>query len=179
MHSITREIQIDMGHRVPDHLSKCRNIHGHRYVIQATLEGPIIGEGNEHGMVMDFGFIKEDMMMAIDNPFDHGLCLWYQDQMLKSFHGWKDRDRGRMSYTLGGTPTKVYVMEKVPTAENLAELWFYLLNAQFEKRGQPYYNLLKRIRVYETPNCWADYVHHDEYDPMDDMDREMTPQGDE
>ena len=41
---LTRRIGIDMGHRVPDHGSKCRNPHGHRYEILATCEGPVINQ---------------------------------------------------------------------------------------------------------------------------------------
>ncbi|HCX34237.1 MAG TPA: 6-carboxytetrahydropterin synthase QueD, partial [Rhodocyclaceae bacterium] len=27
---ITRRLEFDAGHRIPDHLSRCRHLHGHR-----------------------------------------------------------------------------------------------------------------------------------------------------
>ena len=36
---IRRWIETDTGHRVPNHKSKCRNIHGHRYRWEVELEG--------------------------------------------------------------------------------------------------------------------------------------------
>ena len=56
-HLISREISIDAGHRVTEHTSKCRNLHGHRYTIQAWCSGPLFSEGEQGGMVLDFGFI--------------------------------------------------------------------------------------------------------------------------
>ena len=59
---ITREIGIDMAHRVTHHGSKCKNIHGHRYTIHAMVKGPLFESGEQQGMVLDFGFLKEEMM---------------------------------------------------------------------------------------------------------------------
>jgi len=76
-----REIGIDMGHRVPDHGSKCRNLHGHRYKIVATCEGKILDQdGNEeNGMVIDFGNVKKYMMDWLDSVFDHGFVVYKND----------------------------------------------------------------------------------------------------
>ena len=56
--SITKCIEWDMGHRVPNHESKCRNPHGHRYKCEIEVAGDIIVELNspEQGMITDFGF---------------------------------------------------------------------------------------------------------------------------
>ena len=39
---ITRRLEFDSGHRIPDHQSQCRHLHGHRYAIEITLLGDII-----------------------------------------------------------------------------------------------------------------------------------------
>ena len=39
---ITRRLEFDAGHRIPDHKSQCRHLHGHRYAIEVTLSGDII-----------------------------------------------------------------------------------------------------------------------------------------
>lgn len=88
-----REIGIDVGHRVPDHGSKCRNPHGHRYRIIATCEGPVIDEaGNEeNGMVLDFGNVKKYMMDFLDSVFDHGFVVYKGDKVMMNMF-FQDRD---------------------------------------------------------------------------------------
>ena len=57
---IVKIIQWDMGHRVLNHRSICKGIHGHRYKAEICVEGAIIiQEGlSEEGMVIDFADIK-------------------------------------------------------------------------------------------------------------------------
>ena len=46
-------------------------------------------------------------------------------------------------------------MEHIPTAENLARIAFDILAPAYQASyGQ--HLQLKKIRLYETPNCWAD-----------------------
>jgi 6-pyruvoyltetrahydropterin/6-carboxytetrahydropterin synthase len=42
MTEVTKIVEWDMGHRVPNHKSKCRNPHGHRYRLEVTIGGPLI-----------------------------------------------------------------------------------------------------------------------------------------
>jgi 6-pyruvoyltetrahydropterin/6-carboxytetrahydropterin synthase len=49
-------------------------------------------------------------------------------------------------------------MEHVPTVENLASAAFNLLQPVFEKAFEGRLKL-SSIRLYETPNCWADVSH--------------------
>ena len=59
MISVTRRLEFDAGHRIPDHRSQCRNLHGHRYVLEITLTGDIVqapGE-SDNGMLMDLSLI--------------------------------------------------------------------------------------------------------------------------
>lgn len=81
---VHREIGIDCGHRVPDHASKCRSPHGHRYRIIVTCAGPILEEdgGAEHGMVIDFGNIKRVMMDVLDAVFDHAFVVSVHDDVM-------------------------------------------------------------------------------------------------
>ena len=58
---ITKQIEIDMAHRVPNHKSKCHNLHGHRYKIEVGVDDKLItrkGSSSE-GMVIDFGDLKD------------------------------------------------------------------------------------------------------------------------
>jgi hypothetical protein len=36
------QARIRRGHRIPDHKSQCRNLHGHRYTVEITLVGKVI-----------------------------------------------------------------------------------------------------------------------------------------
>ena len=78
---ITKEIGIDMGHRVPNHKSKCRNPHGHRYTLEVTITAPLIDTdgASDEGMIFDFGDIKKHMMEKIHDVLDHGFMYNYLD----------------------------------------------------------------------------------------------------
>lgn len=81
--SITRSINIDAGHRVPNHASKCKNLHGHTYLVHATFASKGLEQtGAQEGMVLDFGFMKDVMMRAAHEPCDHGTILYYKDPLL-------------------------------------------------------------------------------------------------
>ena len=53
---ITRRLEFDAGHRIPNHQSQCRHLHGHRYALEITLGGGVIDAAGrpDDGMVMDF-----------------------------------------------------------------------------------------------------------------------------
>ncbi len=52
---------------------------------------------------------------------------------------------------------KTIILDCIPTAENLADEAFRILDAVYcDTYGN---NLrLERVRLYETPNCWVDAV---------------------
>uniref|UniRef100_UPI000666AF60 6-carboxytetrahydropterin synthase n=2 Tax=Burkholderia cepacia complex TaxID=87882 RepID=UPI000666AF60 len=70
---ITRKLEFDAGHRIPDHRSQCRNLHGHRYVLEITLRGDLVDtEGApDRGMVMDFADVKALAMEHLVSKWDH------------------------------------------------------------------------------------------------------------
>lgn len=159
---IMRKISIDAAHRVPLHGSKCRAIHGHTYVVEAYCTGALIEEGPQTGMVLDFGFLKEGLMKFVDEPCDHGMILQVGDPLLDKLDPIAALDsRQALSdgcrFWLGSSDgLKLYVIPKVPTAENLAAHWYQqLFDFVFERsHGRA---MLTKIRVHETRNCFADY----------------------
>src|SRR3989344_753413 len=85
---ITKEIEIDIGHRIPNHESKCRNPHGHRLRVEVGVYGEVINKkgASDEGMVIDFGDIKKIMIEEIDIKHDHGFMISDTDEiMLKAF----------------------------------------------------------------------------------------------
>lgn len=169
MYSCTRRIEIDSAHRVPDHLSKCKHLHGHRYAIELSVFAfKTQGEGAERGMVKDFGFLKEVMMEMIYEPCDHGLILSIYDPMLGCFlPGTREKDhvdtqleRGvKLARVMGevwGVPTKIAVTPDAPTAENLAEYFCHEVQREIKARGVQGFEI-QQVLVYETPNGYAVY----------------------
>jgi len=166
MYTITRQIGIDMGHRVPTHGSKCKNMHGHRYTVEATcMTQELIGEGVQTGMVLDFGFLKEEMMANIDHPCDHGTVFWIKDGMLQSLgidiseggQAYKDIEhQGFRGPTTEVPGWKLYIVPFIPTAENLAKHWFQRLAPRVKILSKDLAELLE-VKVWETPNCIAVY----------------------
>lgn len=144
---ITKEIEIDMGHRVPNHKSKCRNLHGHRYKIEVGVDDKVIDEKgvSNEGMVIDFSDLKEIMMQKIDAKYDHGLVLYDKDDFVEVF------------MTTRFSEQKLVVIPFIPTAENLAKHWFELLEQPLKKRNIK----LSYVKVWETPTSTAIYTLND------------------
>ena len=141
---ITTRLEFDAGHRIPNHKSQCRNLHGHRYVLEITLSGDIITqeETSEDGMVMDFSDVKRIARESVVDVWDHAFLVFKGDSMVLDF--------------LNTLPNhKTVVFPTVPTAENMAAEAFKILKNQYQ---DTYSNHLKleRVRLYETPNSWAD-----------------------
>ena len=141
---ITRRLEFDAGHRIPDHKSQCRHLHGHRYAVEITLAGDIIrNEGDAaNGMVMDFSEIKSLANQHLVDLWDHAFLVYAGDlpvaQFLQSLPG-----------------HKTVLLECIPTAENLAEQAFSILDPVYRDTYGNHLRL-ERVRLYETPNCWAD-----------------------
>ena len=141
---ITRRLEFDAGHRIPSHMSQCRHLHGHRYAIEITLSGRVIDvEGApEQGMVMDYSQVKSIANDVLVSHWDHAFLVYRQDCSVVEF--------------LASLPGhKTVILPVVPTAENLAAEAFRILDAAYlDKLGNAL--RLERVRIYETPNNWAD-----------------------
>ena len=134
--TVTRSFEFDYGHRVLGHGGKCRHLHGHRGKAMVTVSAPQL---DDLSMVIDFSAIKEKIGGWIDSALDHNLLLNVKDPQLN--HLMKTEER------------KPFVMPSGnPTAENISRLIYYkskeILGEDFK---------MVRVRLYETPNCFADY----------------------
>ena len=143
---ITRRLEFDAGHRIPDHQSQCRHLHGHRYAIEITLSGQIIEKAGDsaNGMVMDFSQVKSIAKQHVVDAWDHAFLAYAGDRAVIDF--------------LASLPGhKTVILDRIPTAENLARIAFTILDTAYR---DTYGNQLRleRVRLYETPNCWADAV---------------------
>ncbi len=141
---ITRRLEFDAGHRIPDHASQCRHLHGHRYALEITVGGPIIDQAGrpDNGMVMDFSDVKALAKTHVVDVWDHAFLCWREDKPVADF--------------LASLPGhRTVLLDFVPTAENLAREAFRQLAPKLRERYGDTLRLAA-VRLYETPNCWAD-----------------------
>jgi len=68
---IRKQFEFHAAHHLPDHEGKCKQVHGHGYVLEVEITGPIQSEGSENGMIMDFGKLKEIVNETIIDALDH------------------------------------------------------------------------------------------------------------
>ena len=143
---ITRRLEFDAGHRIPNHNSQCKHLHGHRYAIEITLSGKVITtEGiSEQGMVMDFSDVNRIANERVVDAWDHAFLVYRGDKVV-------------LDFLLSLPDHKTVVLDVVPTAENLAMVAFDLLDDAYQNTfGNDL--RLERVRLFETPNNWVDYV---------------------
>jgi len=168
-YAVTRKLEIDAGHRVPNHAGKCRNTHGHRYVVEATFSSSMLKtDGADQAMVVDFSVLKDLMVKVVDIGGDHAIMLWKYDPLIDCLMGDAGERAVEDARKHVQTPSsraflessfgKICVLSQVPTAEFLAQHWCLRLRYELELAGDAYEDIeVDRVRVYETPNCWADY----------------------
>jgi 6-pyruvoyltetrahydropterin/6-carboxytetrahydropterin synthase len=103
MITISRYHEIDCGHRVVNHESKCKHLHGHRYRFTFTLTAPGL---DEIGRVIDFSVVKTLLCQWLEDNWDHRMLLWSDDPQLANLR--------RLE------PASIVAVPFNPTAENLA-----------------------------------------------------------
>ena len=143
---ITTRLEFDAGHRIPNHKSNCKNLHGHRYAIEVTVTGPIHDDckSSDFGMVIDFSDVKKIIKDLVVDRWDHAFIVYQDDKEIVNF--------------LNTLPNhKTVIFPVVPTAENMASQAYLILSIEFNKRFNHQLKI-KQIRMYETPNSWADAV---------------------
>jgi 6-pyruvoyltetrahydropterin/6-carboxytetrahydropterin synthase len=140
---VSKQIEFDMGHRVPNHKSKCKNLHGHRYKVEAGVEGIVSQErgASNEGMVIDFGDLKQVMMTEIHDRYDHGLMVYQRDEFRALFDYMKK------------TGQNIHTVPFIPTAENLAEHFYKLMKDKLTDSRMD----LKYVKVWETPTSTANF----------------------
>ena len=159
---VTKRIELDYGHTLPEHYGYCSMCHGHRATIEATVEGGIIQEGSSHGMVMDFGIVKKVMMEKIHTVLDHGFAVWKGDtKLIKVATSTADVYVSTLDF-IRSRNTKCLVLDDPPTAETLAKWCFYQIKDHMAPAK------LVKIRFFETPNSVADYTYRDLLDSIHD-----------
>ncbi|MDI6851577.1 MAG: 6-carboxytetrahydropterin synthase [bacterium] len=123
MFEIRWETIVDSAHRLYEHTRKCAFLHGHSYRIKLRMGGKVSGDG----ILVDFGLLKE----KIHNLLDHKVILNRKDPLVD---------------VLKTAGQKLVVLDRNPSAENLALLCCSIILSEFENVSWV------EAEVFETPN---------------------------
>ena len=159
---ISKEIELDAGHRVPTHEGKCRSPHGHRYKVRVTCEGPIIEDPTrpDCGMLVDFSILKDLMMDFVHEPLDHGMIIWDHDTALLD------------AMTVPGQYWKIIPFPYIPTAENIARWIWEVLGLQVLDEFRDDLRVVE-VAVWETPTSVA-YYRGESFQPAMSIDEQLN-----
>jgi len=130
---IAKEFRWEMGHRLPEHFGKCKNIHGHSYKMLVELEGDLL----EHGMIMDY-YDLEKIIEPLVEKFDHAFLAYENDKELIEF--------------LEKLKSKKVVVNFQSTVENITKHFL----REITKQKLPSNVKKVKIRICETPDDYAE-----------------------
>lgn len=136
--SAVRICKFDAGHRVVNHESKCRTLHGHEY--KAHLYAESDSGLDTLGRVIDFSEIKNKVGGWLDEHWDHNMIIWERDANLEHLlkcDGQKN----------------IFITGFNPTAENMAQ---FLIEVICPKVLEGTGIKITKIRLYETSNCYVE-----------------------
>lgn len=130
---ISKEFKWEMGHRLPFHSGKCKNIHGHTYRMRVEIDGDL----DENGMVMDYYDVSEIISPIVDE-LDHSFMAKEDDSEVIDF--------------LNRLDSKKVVVPFETTAENITLFMLWKIKEQIKS------DRIKKlkIRVYETEKTYAE-----------------------
>ncbi len=135
---VSRKIDIDSAHLLSKHAGNCRFPHGHTCRVEVVLEADGL---DANDMVCDFARLKE-VMTAHVAAWDHAFCMNSDDPRFESLQA----IFGARVAGFGG---------RDPTTEVLAEELYKTLAAELPGLGEGV--RLRRVRIWETASCWAEY----------------------
>ncbi len=130
---IAKEFNWEMGHRLPEHFGKCKNIHGHSYKMTVELEGSL----NDNGMLMDYYDLKKIINPIVEN-LDHAFMVYEKDIPVVEF--------------LNKINSKKVIVDFESTVENITK---YFLK-EIRKSGLPSNVKKVKVRICESPDDYAE-----------------------
>lgn len=140
---ITKEFRFEGAHALMNYNGKCKNIHGHSYILYVTVVGEAKTDPNgpDNGMVIDFKLLKDIVNKNIIDKFDHALVL---------------EEGTPLSNELSTEYPNVYLTNFRPTTENL--ICFF---AQAIKENLPQGINLYSLKLHETASSYIEWFAED------------------
>ena len=140
---ITKEFRFEGAHALPGYDGRCRNIHGHSYLMYVTVKGePLKGTSSpKEGMVVDFKELKAVVNEHIIDKFDHALVM---------------RSDALLAQEIAAGYPNVMLVDFQPSTENL--ICYF---AQVLKENLPAGAELFSIKLHETAGSYAEWYASD------------------
>jgi 6-pyruvoyltetrahydropterin/6-carboxytetrahydropterin synthase len=135
--TIMRRIRFCAGHRLLHHDGKCKNLHGHNYVVEFYVTSD---EQDDVGRVIDFKELKNRTKGWLDGNWDHAFVLW-------------DADENAIAAIRMSEPHRLYLLPYNPTAENMAK---YLLEEVCPKILDGTGARAVKVVVWESDESYAE-----------------------
>ena len=136
MYILKTSASFDSAHFLAGYDGKCANLHGHRWTVEVRVGGELKADGQERGMLTDFGVLKKAVRELADR-FDHALIYESGSLREKTLEALREEN-----FRLIEVPFR-------PTAENFAKHFADLL----AEEGLP----VRSVAVWETPDNCAEY----------------------
>ena len=130
---IAKEFHWEMGHRLPEHFGKCKNIHGHSYRMIVELEGDL----DDNGMIMDYYDLKK-LVNPVIEELDHAFMVYEKDKQIIEF--------------LNSVNSKKVIVGFQSTVENICR---YILHEIRKQKLPANVNKLK-VRIFESIDDYAE-----------------------
>lgn len=140
MLQVTKIFTFETAHAIHGYSGACRNIHGHSYELYVTVGATESKEGYlpKPGFVIDFKDLKKIVQHEIVDFFDHRLII-SEDYLAEN---------PQLKYL-----ENLEVWHFEPSAENIL-----LYIQQKIQPLMPEGILLKKMKLYETANSYAEWI---------------------
>jgi 6-pyruvoyltetrahydropterin/6-carboxytetrahydropterin synthase len=132
---IAKEFTWEMGHRLPFHEGKCKNLHGHSYKCMVELSG----KPDKNGMLLDYYEMKKIIDPVIEE-LDHSFMVNENDKELIDALKKLNSRKVIVSFETTAENICLYLLEKIKSANIPGNI-----------------NAIK-VRVLETENTYAEEV---------------------
>lgn len=138
--TVSARVHFAAAHRILGYQGDCAFLHGHTYQVEVTVRaryGP-----DSLGMVVDFRRLKRLLAEFVGDNLDHRVILSAEDPLVEVL-----RRAGQRVFVMPPGPDG---RELSTTAEHIA----WVIRRGIEQ-GLPADVRVESVRVYETPDAWA------------------------
>lgn len=139
MFKTAKQFTFDMAHMLDGHDGKCKNLHGHTYILQVEVSGSLHEQGAKKGMVMDFADLKDIVKAHILDKMDHAFI----------YDTTSERET-QVADLLNKLNSKTYGIATRTTAEEMTRHIFNVLKTEAKLP-------VSLIRLWETPSSYCEY----------------------
>lgn len=140
MLQISKIFRFEMAHAIYGYAGKCKNVHGHSYILHVTITGS--ADNNNYipapGFIFDFKQLKKIVNETVINKLDHQLVL--SNEYLQTNPALISAEN-------------IFAWEMEPTAENI--LIYIKQNLQL---ALPAEIKLIKLQLYETADSYAEWL---------------------